>query len=191
MNASRSERRRTARGGHRPAGRATGEVLNGGTVRDRSRASADVAELSTRQQQVRDELLGRSGARIIVETGNGSEPFELTRFDPINLLVLGGGQVAHPNSVVLTRPEGTVEVTNTEFARGSFSGTVTLTAAAGRNPLADGIRMLTIVGVKGIPKVDQRDGRLTIEAEGVRLALRGAAVRTEGDALRVTLPALR
>ncbi len=102
--------------------------------------------------------------------------------------MLDGGEVIHPNYITFTNPSGTIELTNPGFARGSFAGTVALTRAAGRHPVADGVRALTIVGVRGAPRVDRSDGRLTIEAEGVRIALQGADVRTAGDTLRISLP---
>jgi hypothetical protein len=79
-------------------------------------------------------------------------------------------------------------LTNPGFARGSFAGTVVLTRAAGRHPIGDGIRELTIVGLRGVPRVDRREGRLTVEAEGLRISLQDAGLRTEGDTLRVSIP---
>jgi hypothetical protein len=152
------------------------------------RADRGIAALSARQRTVREELLGRSGTRIVVEVAGDAEPLRVTRFDPINLLVLDGGEVIHPNYVTLTGPSGAIELNNPGFAKGSFSGTVGLTRAAGRHPLADGIRTLTVVGVKGRPRVDRRDGRLTIEAEGVRVTLQGAEVSTEGETLGISVP---
>ena len=112
----------------------------------------------------------------------------VARFDPINLLVLDGGDVIHPNYITFTCPNGTIELANPGFARGSFAGTVALTRAAGRHPVADGVRALTIVGVRGAPRIDRSDGRLTLEAEGVRITLQGADMITEGETFRISLP---
>ncbi len=46
--------------------------------------------------------------------------------------------------------------------------------------------MVSIVGVRAMPTIDRRDDGVTVEAEGVRLTLRGADVRAEGDTVRVT-----
>ncbi len=173
----------TARLEVQPAAFSAVEVL-----RFEERAARGIASLSARQQAVREDLLGRSGPRIVVEVEAEGEPLRVTRFDPINLLVLDGGEVVHPNYVTLTCPNGTIELTNPGFARGSFAGTVGLTRAAGRHPLRDGIRMVTVAGLKGAPRVDRRDGRLTLEADGVRITLQGADLRTEGETLRVSLP---
>jgi hypothetical protein len=151
------------------------------------RAAAAIADLSARQRRLREEVHARTGSRIMVEIAGGVEPLRVTRFDPINLLVLDAGEVIHAHYITLSGADGTIEVTNPGYARGSFAGTVVLTAAAGRHPLADGIRTLTVLGVQGVPKVDRSDGRLTVEAEGVRLTLSNTEVRTEGESLRISL----
>jgi len=149
------------------------------------RAAAAIGELTARQSSVRAELLGRSGPRIVVEIGVDRDPLRVTRFDPINLLVLDAGEVVHPRYLTLTGPVGTVEITNAAFTRGTFTGVVALTGPAGRHPLADGVRTITIVGLRTTPKVDQRDGQLVVDAEGVRVTLRGAEATTMGETLRV------
>ncbi len=149
------------------------------------RAAAAIGELSARQSSLRTGLLGRSGPRIVIEIGADREPLRVTRFDPINLLVLDAGEVAHPRYLTLTGSAGTVEVTNAAFARGAFTGLVALTVPAGRHPLADGVRTVTIVGLRAAPKVERRDGQLVVEAEGVRLTLQGAEASTAGDTLRI------
>jgi len=125
---------------------------------------------------------------VVVEVAGTAEPLRVTRFDPINLFVLDGGEVIHPNYITFTGPGGTLELTNPGFARGSFAGTVALTHAAGRHPIGDGIRELTIVGLPGAPRVDRREGRLTVETEGLRISLQDANVRTEGETLRISIP---
>ena len=152
------------------------------------RAASGIAALSERQRAAREDLLGRGGPRIVIEVAGDAEPLRVARFDPINLFVLDGGEVIHPNYITFTCPSGTIELANPGFARGAFDGTVALTRAAGRHPLGDGIRALTIVGVRGTPRVDRSNGRLTIEAEGVRIALQGADMITEGETFRISLP---
>lgn len=151
------------------------------------RAAASIADLSTRQKRLRDELAGRAGTRILVEVQGDLPPLRVVRFDPLGVFVLDGGEAVHPGTLALSVPDGAVEVTNPGFTRGSFSGTVAFTRGAGRHPFAGGIRTLTIVGVTGNLKVDAGGNRLTIEAEGVRISLPGAVVESEGDTLRVRL----
>ncbi|MDO8834614.1 MAG: hypothetical protein Q7V01_03420, partial [Vicinamibacterales bacterium] len=148
---------------------------------------AEIAALSARQRSVRADLSGRPGPRVVVEVGAGAEPLRVTRFDPINLLVLGAGEIAHANYITLTSPAGTIDIRNGGFARGSFAGTVSLTRGDGRHPLADGIRMVTIAGLAGLPTIERRDDGITLEAEGLRVTLRGADARVEGETVRVTV----
>ncbi len=85
----------------------TGEQLAAFSAAESSgferRAATDIAELAARQRQVRDDLLGRAGPRIVIEIADGDEPLRMTRFDPINLLVLGAREVAHANYLTFTR----------------------------------------------------------------------------------------
>ena len=155
----------------------------------RGRAEGAAAALAERRQQLRRELLDRPGARVVVEVAEGAEPFGLPRFDPINLFVLDGGEVAHANFLTLTNASGTVELANPGFARRSFAGTVGLTVPAGRHPLGTGIRVLTVVGIQGEPKIGRDGDTVTVEAPGVRVTLKGATVRTEGGTVRVVVPA--
>ncbi len=158
-------------------------------LRFEERAASGIAELSARQRATREDLLGRSGPRIVVEVAGDADPLRVTRFDPINLLVLDAGEVVHPNFLTLSGPNGTIELTNPAFMKGSFEGTVAVTRGAGRNPVGGGVRTLTVVGVRGTPHVDRRDGRLRLEADGVRVTLDGAELDGGDGSLRIRLPA--
>ncbi|HEX7512238.1 MAG TPA: hypothetical protein VF464_02605, partial [Candidatus Methylomirabilis sp.] len=127
------------------------------------------------------------GARLIVETAPEAQPLQLGRFDPISLFVFGNGQVAHANFISLSDSNGSVELTNPDFAWGSFGGVVGLTESSGRRPLGGGTRRLTVFGIQGQPKVERKDGTVTIEAPGVRLNWKGAEVETEGATIRVKI----
>ena len=152
-----------------------------------SGAARQVADLNARRQQIRAELAGRQGPRIIVEVAVGAEPLRVQRFDPINLMVLDAGEMAHANFITLTVPQGTIELSNPGFVRRTFGGTVSLTVPVGPHPLSQGIRRLTIVGIQAAPKAGREGDTITVEAPGVRLTLRGAEMRTEGDQLRITV----
>ena len=166
--------------GARPAAFAPAE-----TSAFESRAAAAIAELSARQARVREDVLSRTGFRVIVEAAGAAGPLRVSRFDPIDLLVLEGGEVVHPRYLTLSNPDGTIELTNPAYARGSFGGVVALTSPAGRHPLAEGIRSLTLAGLTAAPKIDRQEGRLIVEADGVRIALGQAESRTEGRVLRI------
>lgn len=150
-----------------------------------ARAAAGVADLIARRQRLRAELSERQGGRVVIEVMPGAEPFRVQRFDPINLMVLDAGAMAHANFLTLSVPQGTVELTNPGFVRGTFGGTVSVTEAAGRHPLSDGVRRLTIAGIQGAPKVSGDAGTVTVDAPGVRLTLGGAETRVDGALIRI------
>ena len=153
------------------------------------RAAAEwaIADLARRRSDLRAELEARTGARLVVEVAENGAPLELGRFDPINLFVLGDGRVAHANFIALSDSNGSVELRNPDFARGSYGGVVGLTESAGLRPLGDGTRRLTIFGIQGQPKVERKEGTVTIEAPGVRFNWKGAEVETQGATITVKL----
>jgi len=150
-------------------------------------AERDVAELTERQQGLRAELLARPGPRLVVEVPDGEPPFSAMRFDPIHLLVLDGGEVVQANYISLEGPAGTIELTNPDFSRDSFAGTVAVTVAAGSHPLDSGIRQVTIVGIREAPRIELRDDTTTVVAPGLRLELHGVSAETQGDTIRIAV----
>jgi hypothetical protein len=158
---------------------------NADTAGFRANAVAGVADLRTRRQRLLAELRERQGARVVIEVMPGAEPFRVQRFDPINLMVLDAGAVAHANYLALSVPQGTIDLTNPGFVRGTFGGTVSVTEAAGRHPLSEGIRRLTIAGIQGTPKVGGDEGTVSVESPGVRLTLRGAEAQVDGALIRI------
>ncbi len=154
----------------------------------RARAQDSLADLTARRRSLRQELLARPGARVVVEVADGAAPLTLGRFDPINLFVLEDGEVAHPNFITLSDTRGSIELTNPGYARRSFGGTVALTAAARTHPMGR-IRKMTVVGIQGQPRVDRKDGAVRVEAPGVRVDFKGAEVRTEGGTILIKVGA--
>ena len=152
-----------------------------------ARAAAGIADLGVRRQRLLVELRERQGGRVVIEVMPGAEPFRVQRFDPINLMVLDAGAIAHANYLSLSVPQGGVELTNPGFVRGSLGGTVSVTEAAGRHPLSDGIRRLTIAGIQGAPKVGGAEGTVSVEAPGLRLILPGAEAHIEGALIRIVV----
>jgi hypothetical protein len=150
-----------------------------------ARASADIAGLGTRREEVRASLLSRPGGRIVIEVEDGAEPLRIRRFDPINLMVLARGEVAHPNYLTLESAQGSVDVSNPRFVRGSFDGTASLSLPAGRHPISGGVRHLTIVGLGAAPDVASDAGSVAVDAPGVRLAIRGAEAHVDGALIRI------
>jgi hypothetical protein len=150
-------------------------------------AAGSIMDLRERRQRLGAELRARPGVCITVDVETGADPFRVRRFDPINLMVLDGGEIAHPSHLTLESPRGTIDVSNPGFARGTFGGTVSLSFPAGRHPLADGVRRLTIYGIQGSPKAVREGDSVVLEAPGVRLTLRGADLREEAGQIRVTV----
>ena len=150
-------------------------------------ASADIADLANRREQLRAALLSRAGARIVIDLAPGAEPLRVRRFDPVNLMVLAAGQVAHPHYLTLESPEGAVDLDNPGYVRGAFDGTVGLTAPAGRHPLSAGIRQLIVVGATGEPVIADESGAICVDAPGLRIRLRGSLTREAGGSFRITL----
>jgi len=169
----------------RGRGAAAVSFPEGETAGFQARAAASIADLGLRRRRLRAELLERQGGRVVVEVAAGAEPFRVQRFDPINLMVLDAGAMAHANSLSLAVPQGSVELTNPAFVRGSFGGTVSITEAAGRHPLSDGVRRLTVAGIQGAPKVGRDERTVSVEAPGVRLTLRDVETNVEGDLVRI------
>jgi hypothetical protein len=164
---------------------AAGAFSKTDTAGFQARAAAGVGDLGVRRRRLRAELLERQGARLVIEVMPGAEPFRVQRFDPINLMVLEAGAIAHANYLTLSVPQGTVELTNPGFVRGTFGGTASVTEAAGRHPLSDGVRRLTIAGIQGAPKLGGDEGTVSVEAPGVRLTLRGAEAHVDGALIRI------
>jgi hypothetical protein len=153
----------------------------------RTRAQAAIDDLVARRQRLRKELDDRPGVRVVVEVAAGAPPLRVERFDPLALIVLDAGEVAHARNITLAGPDGRVEMTNTAFQRGAFSGTVALTQPAGRHPMADGVRQVAIVGIPAAPAVERDGDAVTLVAPGVRLQFGRGEVYKDGETIRVVL----
>jgi len=156
-----------------------------------ARASSAIAGFESRRAQVRASLIDRPGARIVISLAAGVEPFRIRRFDPVNLLVLRGGEVAHPHNLTIESAQGTVEVTNPGFVRGAFDGAVALSLPAGSHPLRSGVRELTLIGLSATPAIGNDPGEVRIDGPGVSIRLRNASVSTEGNVIRIEVKGTR
>ena len=65
-------------------------------------------------------------------------------------------QIVAVNDV--TKPATLAHLLKRDSVHGAFSGTVVLTQPAGRHPMADGVRQVTIVGVPAVPAVEHDGG---------------------------------
>lgn len=151
-------------------------------------AAARIADLSRSRRQLRDDLLARPGTRVLIELAAGSEPLGIETFDPMSLSVLDRGEVVHANYLTLRGGGVSVEVTNPDFVRRSFAGTVSLTAPGGRHPLTAGIRRLAVFGIRTALRITRDNGVLKIDSPELRASLPGAEVLVDGLTMRIILP---
>ena len=154
----------------------------------RAAAETRIAGLARSRREMRADVLGRPGARVLIELAAGARPLRVERFDPMSLSILDRGQVVHANYLTLSGESGSIEVANPEYVRRSFAGTVSLTESAGRHPLTAGVRRLTVLAIRSDPRVSRDNGVVRIESPEIRASLAGADVRVQGQTIRVTLP---
>jgi hypothetical protein len=154
----------------------------------RVKAAERIADLSRSRRQLRADVLARPGSRVIIELPDGSEPLRIERFDPMSLSILDQGEVVHANFLTLRVGGGSVEVTNPDFVRRSFVGTVCLTVSGGHHPITGGIRRLMVVGMRTAPRITRADGVVKINSPELRASLPAADVQVDGLTIRITLP---
>jgi hypothetical protein len=139
-------------------------------------ARADVSALAKRLQKKKSDFVSATGWQIVVTT----VPPELLNaegFDPLNLTVVASGEVLHQRWLKLSNDYGSLEVLDR----------AALTKAAGAHPLFDGVKELTITGLKQRPEITMTDGAVRVSSEGVRAEFHHALVRTEGQKVSIDL----
>jgi hypothetical protein len=143
------------------------------------RAAEDLARLASERQSARAAFLGRPGWSVVVMAGD--DPLWPQKFDPLNVLRLGGGEVLHRRWLKLGNADAEFEVLDRE----------SLTVAVGPHPLLQGVRQLTVTGLKEKPEVHERAGWARLEAPGFTAKLKKATVEVSGHELRIKLGALK
>ncbi len=104
------------------------------------------------------------------------EPLWPNGFDPLNVRLVGPGEVLHGRWVKLANKAGQIEV----FDRRS------LTLAVGPHPLFQGVRRLTVTGLPE-PSASESKGAVRLSAPGISLQMKGARIDTSGTTLRIVL----
>jgi len=117
---------------------------------------AEIREVRARREQRKREFLDQPGWTVVIIAGDS--PFFPSRFDPLNVQIVGKGEVLHTRFLQLNGIE--------------ILGRPALTEAVGEHPLFNGVRRVTLTGFKTKPEV--KDDRLA--ADGVTADLRGATV---------------
>lgn len=139
----------------------------------RARRSIELAQLT--REAVRRDFLARAGWRVVIVAG--SRPLSVEFFDPLNVENVGPGEILHTRWIKLVSEAGAIEVLDRR----------TLTEAAGKHPLFQGVRRITVTGIPDEPQVGSKGGSLSIRAKGITADFRGARIVREGQALTVVL----
>lgn len=138
-----------------------------------ARRSIELAELT--RKAVRKDFFSRGGWKVVVVSG--AEPLFPQNFDPLNVERLAAGEVLHTRWIKLGNSAGAVEVLDRRA----------LTESAGKHPLFEGVKSLTVTGIEGEPQARESPDGVSVRAPGLTADFRGASL-TRGDrTLVVTL----
>ncbi|MEP7132238.1 MAG: hypothetical protein ABI914_03675 [Acidobacteriota bacterium] len=144
----------------------------------RSRAKRDVAAWAESRASLRNTFLSEAGWTLVLECNS---PLFPQGFDPLNVERLSEGSVLHTRWLKLGNAEGTFEVL----------GRRCLTEAAGKHPLFEGVRRVSVAGLPEEPRTDvgegEGEGGLRVTAPGLTLAFRNARISRNGRTVTVTL----
>lgn len=127
---------------------------------DAAKRSVELERLT--RAAVREDFFTRAGWKLVVVAE--SEPLSPQAFDPLNVEQLAPGEVLHTRWVKVANRTGTLEVLNARA----------VTESAGKHPLFEGIRRVTVTGLPKEPDVRESGTELTIEAAGVSARFTGA-----------------
>jgi hypothetical protein len=139
-----------------------------------ARAHRDVGALLEARRSKESEY--RSAPGFSLEFVASKEPLWPQGFDPLNVTMLGKGEVLHTRWIKLGNGSGTCEVL----------GRPSLTEAAGEHPLFQGVRRLVVTGLTE-PMIVENGGTLTIEGGGIKASLKGTVERS-GQAWIIRMP---
>jgi len=136
------------------------------------RARANVDALVRERAATREAFVADERWRVVIELGN---PMFAEGFDPMNLTVLGGGEILHTRWLKLTAGHSFVEA----------EGHPALTEPLGAHPLQDGVKRVTVGGFEERPEARFEAGAVLVAAPGFSARLQGAQMTFEGQVLRV------
>ena len=141
---------------------------------DGAKRSVELARMT--RAAVRDDFLRRDGWTLVVVAEG--EPLAPQGFDPLNVERLAPGEVLHSRWVKLGNSAGSVEVLNARA----------ITQAAGKHPLFEGVRRVTVTGIRAEPKVRETATGIALEAAGVTGEFAGARTERRDRTITVHLP---
>jgi hypothetical protein len=139
-------------------------------------ARRDVRRVQAARDSLRREFLERPGARLVLLAAEDA-PLQLRGMDPMNLHMVGEGQVLHTRWLKLGHSTGSAEV---------LDGSA-LTFGVGGDPLGRGFHRVTVAGLEEEPTVRQEGREIVIRADGFQGRFRGAEVERVGEEIRIRL----
>jgi hypothetical protein len=140
---------------------------------DRAKRSVELTRLT--RAAVRDDFFAKPGWRIIVVAA--SEPLLPQGFDPLNVETLGPGEVLHTRWVKLQNSAGSLEVLDARA----------VTESAGTHPLFEGVRRVTVTGIREEPQVTDSATGIVLKARGVTAEFGGARLERQGRTITVVV----
>ncbi len=139
-------------------------------------AAHDVAALVAARAQRKESFLAAPGWRI--EIIAGKEPLWPQGFDPWNVQNLGNNEILHTRWAKVGNGAGAIEALDHP----------SLTEGVGPHPLFNGAKRYIITGLAAPPSINEKDGKVTIDAPGAKGTFTGASVTTTGQTVVVRLP---
>ncbi len=146
-------------------GRESARALGG------AKKSVELSRLT--REAIRSDFFGRAGWILIVVAG--AEPLVPLGFDPLNVERLGPGEVLHSRWVKLGNSAGTLEVLDARA----------VSESAGKHPLFEGIRRVTVTGLEREPDVQESASGIAFSAAGVQGEFRRARLERKGRTITV------
>lgn len=147
------------------SGRETALALEG------ARRSVELTRLT--RAAIRDDFFGRAGWKLVVVSD--AEPLSPQGFDPLNVERLGPGEILHARWLKLGNAAGSLEVLNARA----------VTESAGKHPLFEGVRRVTVTGLKEEPEVRASATGVAFSGAGVAGEFRAARWERKGRTITV------
>jgi hypothetical protein len=144
--------------------------------RARTVARADSADLTRRNSAERTRFEEAQGWRVVIDAP-AARPLSPGGFDPLNVRVLDDTYVLHGRWLQLSSESAAIEVLDRP----------SLTLGVGPHPLFNGVRRLTVTGIRSEPVIEESGDSLRLVAEGIDVTAAGATVERDGRVLRLEL----
>jgi hypothetical protein len=141
-----------------------------------TQARVDVDKLKRRRAEIQQAFDAQPGWRVTVQTATG-KPLLLDGFDPVNVIRLSDRTTLHKRWLKLSNDAGSLEILNH----------VSITEAAGKHPLFDGVLQWTAAGLSARPEVKQDGAHVTVTSPAINLDFSNATVETQGESIRILL----